>query len=233
MGNLLPKHRYRDILAVETGPLENGNRGVAGWVSATVSYPDGEAISPCFPAINIHFYQSLGMIVCNWSMFEVIMDQMTQILLDHLGKKEPNWRKRLNYNQRRALHRSSFEEAFAGESHLQRYHKEILSMVTEPKKVRDGIAHAMTTQGLAKGEQSIIFIETNMRLPTEKRYDGDALDRIRIELSHASGFLEGLAIAEPPLEPLSSREISALQQVFGRDRWKEATLRALKIQPRS
>lgn len=231
MKPLLSKHRFRNIVAIEHESFDGGNRGASGWISADVNFPDGSDTTLCFPCVDLRFYQILGMIMCQWSVFEFIMDQMTEILLEVTGDSEPNWRKTLSYKQRLSLHQKTFNSVFRQNDRIKRFHKEALSLVTEPKKVRDSIAHNLPVQGIKDGKPTIVFIESAMRLPREKHFTIDALDSIRVEITHASGYLERLAKVGDHLWPLSSHEISALRRVFDPDRWSQAKSRALKIPP--
>lgn len=235
MSKILSPYRanLHTYLAFESNTLDNGRRGAAGWVQEFHESDDGRPIQKNYPPIDPKLYIIMGRIVTSWSVLEFVMDEMTQILVESGLEARHDWRKSLSFKQRLTLHGKLMRKKFEGFSRIRKYHGEVLDMLPQPKKIRDGIAHSLVVEGLAKIRPAVAFIERGMRLPTEKIYTIQDLDWANSEICHASGFLEMLACPPDPFPPFESREIFALQEVFGRDRWIQAKRRALKIRTQS
>ncbi|MEH6722868.1 MAG: hypothetical protein V7686_05025 [Qipengyuania sp.] len=238
MSKILSSHRYRAFHTVRQGAIDGSSerkssKGVSGWFSIQTQLEDGSSANLIYPALDVDHYRTLGIIVAQWTTFEFIVDLMTEMMLDHLNQDEGQWRKVLGFKSRLNLHKRSFNAIFKSHLKIKQYHKEALFLMVEPKKVRDSIAHQLPVQGRRSDKETIVFMDPGMKLPREKHYTFDALNDLSADMSHATGCLETLAADPEIIRPFSSRDKSALQHVFGHDRWTEATLQALKIQRQS
>jgi len=233
MASLLGKFRddHNTVMAIDDDTPNSRPGAAIGPISFKVAPPDGgKSVLVVYPALSMPFYAMLGNIVARWPMLELYIDEMTKLLTTVTGG-DPDMKGIYNAKRRLAYHNEQFGIAFAGHTDLIAYHAEVMTLVMRAKRIRDYVGHAQIIgQPTAEGFR-VRFIDRTVRENTERKYSSDDLMKVASEISHATGFIEAIAMADEDVLPLPSRDISALRRVLGEGRWTAAIGRALKIQP--